>query len=92
MKDETSPLKAHLKGAIALINNRKPKFLETPSSTTIDHAVQAEIVCAKHSYLRNHTNKLYRSNPLGDSTAPYCRPPKYGPCHSHLPHQSPSDY
>lgn len=44
MKDEEHPLKAHLRGAIALINDRKAKRLETPSSKTIDDAVQVQIV------------------------------------------------
>lgn len=44
MKDEEHPLKAHLRGAIALINDRKAKRLETPSSQTIDDAVQIQIV------------------------------------------------
>lgn len=48
MKDEEHPLKAHLRGAIALINDRKTKRLETPSSQTIDDAVQIQIVCVEY--------------------------------------------
>ena len=44
MKDDEHPLKAHLRGAVALINHRKAKRLETPSSKAIDEAVQVQIV------------------------------------------------
>jgi hypothetical protein len=62
MKDEEHPMKAHLRGAIALINNRTAKRLETPSSKTIDHAVQTQIVCLEDSHLKRKgpTDKLYR--------------------------------
>lgn len=45
MKDWENPVKAHLRGAVTLINNRKSKRLQTATSRTIDNAVQAQIVC-----------------------------------------------
>lgn len=44
LKDSEDPVKAHLRGAVALINNRKPKRLQTAESKTIDNAVQTQIV------------------------------------------------
>ncbi|OQD83392.1 hypothetical protein PENANT_c017G00707 [Penicillium antarcticum] len=44
IKDWENPMKAHLRGAIALINSRKSKRLQTAASRTIDHAVQTQIV------------------------------------------------
>jgi hypothetical protein len=44
MKDWEKPMKAHLRGAVALINNRKSKRLQTAASSIIDNAVQTQIV------------------------------------------------
>ncbi|KAJ5766776.1 uncharacterized protein N7511_004392 [Penicillium nucicola] len=44
VKDWEKPVKAHLRGAVALINNRKSKKLQTATSRTIDHAVQTQII------------------------------------------------
>ncbi|KAJ6040343.1 hypothetical protein N7444_009248 [Penicillium canescens] len=44
MKDWENPVKAHLRGAVALINNRKSKRLQTVASRAIDNAVQAQII------------------------------------------------
>ncbi|KAJ5820302.1 hypothetical protein N7474_005893 [Penicillium riverlandense] len=44
MRDWKLPMKAHLRGAIALINKRRSKRLETPASSTIDHAIQTQII------------------------------------------------
>lgn len=39
-----NPTKAHLKGAVALLNDRKSKGLEDPVSPFLEHTVQAQIV------------------------------------------------
>ncbi|KAJ5594378.1 uncharacterized protein N7459_000586 [Penicillium hispanicum] len=44
IKDWRNPMKAHLRGAIALINSKMPKTLEGPSSSTICNAVQTQII------------------------------------------------
>ncbi|KAJ5288628.1 hypothetical protein N7478_001658 [Penicillium angulare] len=44
MKDWEAPMKAHLRGAIALINSRKTKAIEGPSSSTLHQAVQTQII------------------------------------------------
>ena len=45
MKDWSNPVKAHLRGAIALINSRQSRTLPGPISSTIYNAVQTQIVC-----------------------------------------------
>ncbi|KAJ5116325.1 hypothetical protein N7456_000673 [Penicillium angulare] len=44
IKDWEAPMKAHLRGAIALINSRKTKAIEGPSSSTLHQAVQTQII------------------------------------------------
>ncbi|KAJ5114837.1 hypothetical protein NUU61_000596 [Penicillium alfredii] len=44
VKDCEHPLKAHLKGAVALINSRRSRRLPTPLSSIIDHAVEGQII------------------------------------------------
>ncbi|KAJ5639650.1 uncharacterized protein N7484_007512 [Penicillium longicatenatum] len=39
-----NPGKAHLKGAIALVNSRRPEKVRDPSSSTLHNAVQAQII------------------------------------------------
>ncbi|KAJ5726262.1 uncharacterized protein N7483_007619 [Penicillium malachiteum] len=44
IREWETPMRAHLKGAIALINSRRSKLLESPSSSTLHHAVQTQIL------------------------------------------------
>ncbi|KAJ5632800.1 hypothetical protein N7490_009139 [Penicillium lividum] len=44
MKDWTMPVKAHLKGAVALVNSRRPEKLQDSSSSTLHNAVQTQII------------------------------------------------
>lgn len=44
MKDWNRPAKAHLRGAIALVNTTRREQLDSPVSKTLAHAVQAQIV------------------------------------------------
>lgn len=45
MKEWVFPLKAHLRGAIALINSRRAKSSLSSTSFTIYRAVETQIVC-----------------------------------------------
>lgn len=44
IKEWELPLKAHLRGAIALINEKRAKKLPDPQSSTIYNAVESQIV------------------------------------------------
>ncbi|XHG09420.1 hypothetical protein AWENTII_012479 [Aspergillus wentii] len=44
LKDRKMPQKAHLRGAVALINSRNPKRLQSPLSTTMAYSVQTQII------------------------------------------------
>ncbi|KAJ6031398.1 hypothetical protein N7540_002130 [Penicillium herquei] len=44
IREWETPMRDHLKGAIALINSRRNRLLESPSSSTLHHAVQAQII------------------------------------------------
>ncbi|KAJ5999017.1 hypothetical protein N7451_006827 [Penicillium sp. IBT 35674x] len=44
LKDWENPVKAHLKGAIALVNSRRPEQVQDHSSSTLHNAVQAQII------------------------------------------------
>ncbi|KAJ6114943.1 hypothetical protein N7486_000721 [Penicillium sp. IBT 16267x] len=44
LKDLKMPVKAHLKGAIALVNSRRPEKVQDSSSSTLHNAVQAQII------------------------------------------------
>ncbi|KAJ5738474.1 hypothetical protein N7493_001629 [Penicillium malachiteum] len=44
IKEWETPMRAHLKGAIAFINTRRQKLLESHSSSTLHQAIQTQIV------------------------------------------------
>ena len=44
-KDSELPMRAHLRGAVALINERKSKSMEQAPSTQVSHMLEAQIVC-----------------------------------------------
>ncbi|KAJ5710963.1 hypothetical protein N7488_005119 [Penicillium malachiteum] len=44
IKEWEIPMRAHLKGAIAFINTRRQKLLESPSSSTLHQAIQTQII------------------------------------------------
>lgn len=78
MRDWKLPVKAHLRGAIALINKRRSERLETPASSTIDHSIQTQIVGFNSHYSQaiinaiadqNHTRSVQSHGPDPESMA-----------------------
>lgn len=60
VKDWESPVKAHLRGAIALVNSRRPEKVQDHSSSTIHNAVQAQIVCPRTNILSSILTQFNR--------------------------------
>lgn len=46
MKDSNRPASTHLRGAVALVNSRRPEQSDSPSSEILTRTVQIEIVCS----------------------------------------------